>query len=268
MGNIDYSLPIPSASPAFHVPPVVRIFLGMSALAVLLLVANLGLGLATGDYNGAFAQAERASAPLREARAKLLRQSPLPAEEVRRIDQELSAAYAPLQPTKAWVEAHVLLGIAAALVTVLVNSISVTYFIGTARWVREVVETFQLPPDVSLRCDALKASTFPWSAGGIVAVLVLAGLGAASHPGARFTTDANYWVLWHHIAAWLVVTLVAISFYMQGECIAANNGLIDEVLDEVEHIRRERGLPLEDEEDELDDEVESESKEIESGQGG
>ena len=39
---------------------------------------------------------------------------------------------------------HMLLGAAAALMTVLVNSITITYFIGTSRWCKEVCETYQL----------------------------------------------------------------------------------------------------------------------------
>lgn len=244
---------------------MVRIFLGLSALALLLLIGNLALGLMTGDYNGIFAEVERASTPLRAKKADLYKQTPLPTEAVKQVDQELADAYAPLQSPKEWVGAHVLLGIAAALVTVLVNSISVTYFIGTARWVREVVETYGMAPELSLRCDALKASTFPWSFGGIVAVLLLAGLGAASHPGARFTTAAAEWVLWHHIAAWLIVVVEAYAFWVQGECIGANHALIDEVLDEVERIRRARGLPIEEEAPESEAEA---TQPVESGQGG
>lgn len=43
-----------------------------------------------------------------------------------------------------WGTVHRLSGVLAALVVVLVNSMAVTYFVGTSRWVREVVETYGL----------------------------------------------------------------------------------------------------------------------------
>ena len=39
---------------------------------------------------------------------------------------------------------HKLMGIATAIMVMLVCSIAVTYFIGTSRWCREVVETYDL----------------------------------------------------------------------------------------------------------------------------
>ena len=45
-----------------------------------------------------------------------------------------------------WATVHRLSGVAAALAVVLVNSIVVTYFVGTSRWCKEVAETYQLAP--------------------------------------------------------------------------------------------------------------------------
>jgi hypothetical protein len=39
---------------------------------------------------------------------------------------------------------HFLTGLMAALAVVLVESVVVTYFIGTSRWCKEVVETYNL----------------------------------------------------------------------------------------------------------------------------
>jgi hypothetical protein len=49
---------------------------------------------------------------------------------------------------------HILLGVLAALVTVLVNSISVTYFIGTSRWCKEVADVYHLDPELPRRTHA------------------------------------------------------------------------------------------------------------------
>ena len=43
-----------------------------------------------------------------------------------------------------WATIHRLSGVAAAISVVLVNSIVVTYFVGTSRWCKEVSETYEL----------------------------------------------------------------------------------------------------------------------------
>ena len=53
----------------------------------------------------------------------------------------------PSQQTLRLATAHRLAGTAAALMVVFVESIVVTYFIGTSRWCREVVQTYQLDLD-------------------------------------------------------------------------------------------------------------------------
>ncbi len=68
----------------------------------------------------------------------------------------------PSPDTLRWASVHRLLGVAAALVVVLVNSIVVTYFIGTSRWCKEVVETYGLDAQFIRRSVALKRRTFPW----------------------------------------------------------------------------------------------------------
>ena len=86
---------------------------------------------------------------------------------------------------------HMLLGQAAALVAVLVNSITITYFIGTSRWCKEVCETYRLPAELAERSTRLKRSTFPWALAGILAVIVIVGLGAAADPsGANLAASA------------------------------------------------------------------------------
>ena len=56
---------------------------------------------------------------------------------------------------------HRLMGVATAMVVVLVNSIAVTYFIGTGRWCKEVVETYRLDSDLVRRSSAFKRGPFP-----------------------------------------------------------------------------------------------------------
>ena len=68
-------------------------------------------------------------------------------------------------PTRRYVDlkarVHRLMGVAAAIVVVLVNSIVVTYFIGTSRWCKEVVDTYSLDRELVRRSARLKRRTFP-----------------------------------------------------------------------------------------------------------
>src|SRR5439155_14116796 len=140
---------------------------------------------------------------------------------------------------------HMLLGAAAALVTVLVNSITVTYFIGTSRWCREVCETYGLSEELAERSMRLKRSTFPWALAGILSVMFIVGLGAAADPsGANWPRSAQF-VMPHYLAAMIGIVIVLIAFFVQISRIAENYAVIDQILAEVSRIRTERGLPLE-----------------------
>ena len=56
---------------------------------------------------------------------------------------DLYARPEPTRETLQWATMHRLTGLAAALAVVFVESVVVTYFIGTSRWCKEVVETYQ-----------------------------------------------------------------------------------------------------------------------------
>src|SRR5690349_20501983 len=105
-----------------------RIFLTLASLSVILLLGALMMGLTMGD----------------------LYQQPVPTHE-----------------TLHWATLHRLTGVAAALMVVLVESIVVTYFIGTSRWCKEVVDTYQLGRDPVVASNRLKRRTFPWALSGM-----------------------------------------------------------------------------------------------------
>ncbi|MFM7251105.1 MAG: hypothetical protein ACKO5R_14500 [Planctomycetaceae bacterium] len=143
-----------------------------------------------------------------------------------------------------WGSVHRLSGIFTALVVVLVNSIAVTYFIGTGRWCREVVETYGLSPEFTDRAKAIKRRAFPWSVIGMLAVVGITALGGAADPSTgRAGTEA--WVTPHLVGAIGLATLIAWCFQSQLPRIRLQQQLIEEVLGEVREIRRARGLEVE-----------------------
>src|SRR5260221_11436686 len=107
-----------------------RIFSVLAILAVLLLAANFFVGLFIGDFNGAAIVKREAYKRLIEIERKS-RLLPVEGAEIEAATQQAVAAEAAFVGPRSWMTLHMLLGAAAALVTVLVNSITVTYFIGT-----------------------------------------------------------------------------------------------------------------------------------------
>ncbi len=99
-----------------------------------------------------------------------------------------------------WASVHRLLGVAAALVVVLVNSIVVTYFIGTSRWCKEVVETYGLDAQFVRRSLTLKRRTFPWALMSMLVIVGVVALGGAADP-ATGRQGTEHWVVPHLIGA-------------------------------------------------------------------
>ena len=144
---------------------------------------------------------------------------------------------------------HMLTGMAAALAVVFVHSIVVTYFVGTSRWCKEVTETYRLDPAALVRSNQLKRRTFPWSVLGMLTVVVVGALGAASDPGTGRPDTASMANV--HLAAALAgLALVGWTYLRAWSNILDNQAVIQKILDDVQQIRRERGLdtdPLADE---------------------
>jgi len=227
-----------------------RIFSVLAILALVTLAANFFLGLGIGDFNAA---ARRLVSADRERREFDIRGTPL--ENKQSMETEYRAATEAFAAPRRNLTLHFYLGVASSLLTILVCSISVTYFIGTSRWCREVVETYRLSPKFVQRSDSLKRRTFPYSLLGIFTVIVLVALGGLSDPSIpwrrAFEAEKGWFnatfppasmVNIHYVAAMIGLVVLAFAFWVQARRIAANYGIIDEILAEVRRIRSERGL--------------------------
>lgn len=188
---------------------MIRIFFSLAVVALACMAVALILGLAIGDLQSAHE---------------------LGPEALREVLDRASM--------------HRLAGLGAALVVILVNSIAVTYFVGTSRWCKEVVEMYQLDPALLARSQALKRRAFPWAVSSMLAVVALAALGAAADPGTGLPRTAD-WVLPHFLAALAGMAYVCLAFFVQAGNIRAHNGVIGEIVAEVRRIRIERGLEVE-----------------------
>lgn len=143
-----------------------------------------------------------------------------------------------------WGTVHRLSGVLAALVVVLVNSMSVTYFIGTGRWCREVVETYGLPTSFITRSKQIKRASFPFALIGMLSVVAIVALGGAADPAAG-RQGSEAWVTPHLLGGIGLAGLIAACFQAQRSRIRQQQGLIGDVLAAVREIRRSRGLEVE-----------------------
>jgi hypothetical protein len=222
-----------------------RIFSVLAVVAVLLMAANFIVGLSIGDFNGAAQKYREAFRRFEDAR----RDRAASNDRVSEVRQQLEQAELQVRGPRDRKLVHFYLGLASSLLVILVNSITVTYFIGTSRWCKEVAETYQLSPSLVQRSDNLKRRTFPWAAGSMLLVIVLAALGGLADPSTTVSQVHPQWpaqfVTWHYGLAMIALVLVAAAFWVQINRIAANYAVIDEMTAEVRRIRAERNLPVE-----------------------
>ena len=144
-----------------------------------------------------------------------------------------------------WGTVHRLSGMFTALVVLLVNSVSVTYFIGTGRWCREVVETYRLDAALVEASKRLKRSAFPYAVIGMLAMVGIVALGGAADPGGGMAERSREWVTWHLVGGIGLAALIAWCFQSQLEPIRGQHELIGEVMAAVRRERAARGLDVE-----------------------
>lgn len=204
-----------------------RIFMSLSLLPVLLVIVTMSVGWWIGDYNGVYAEIAQSQS------------SPDFADE-----EKLAADLAKLEEPQRRFKMHFQLGLASSLAVVLINSLSVTYLIGTSRWVKEVCEAYELEPAYIDRSNKLKRSTFPWSIFGVFAILTIIAFGAASDPG-TLNPNTGKWVTTHLIVAMVGSGIIVFAIIVQAMNLHQNAAIIEEVVEEVKRERVARGLPVE-----------------------
>ena len=181
---------------------MIRIFATLAFLSIILLLTAMILGLTMGD----------------------LYEKPMPGQE-----------------TLQWATIHRLTGVAAALAVVFVESVVVTYFIGTSRWVREVVETYRFDPEPIRASNRLKRKTFPWALAGMLTVVGIISLGGAADP-ATMRPNTQAWADWHLYGAFLGIAFVAWTYFIEWTYIVANHEIIESLVANVQKVRHDQGL--------------------------
>lgn len=210
-----------------------RIVILLVLFALVMLVATMTVGLSLGDLQATVRDYRHVSAKIADAERRYTDATArLP--ELRAERDELDAALA-------WAEWHRLLGIATAIVVILVNSIVVTYFIGTGRWCREVSETYRLDPCFVDESGSLKWRAISWSFVCTAAVVTTVALGGSADPAATGRLDRGpVWAEAHFIAALVAVAVVAYCFYVQWIKVGENAEIIAGIMAAVRRKQAER----------------------------
>jgi len=222
-----------------------RIFSVLAIIAVLFLAANFVVGLAAGDFNAAALHKRQTQNRVIELERQLRSRHAAESADLAKAREQAAAADAEFRTPRSRMTLHMMLGAAAALVTVLVNSITITYFVGTSRWCKEVCETYGFRPELVEYSARLKRNAFRWAVAGILAVITIVLLGAAADPsGANWQLSASL-VMPHYAAAMLGIVIVIAAFWVQISRIAENYAVIEQVVAEVQRIRAEHSLSVE-----------------------
>ena len=213
-----------------------RIYLTLAGLALAMMLVTLGVGLSLGDLKP---QLERLQELNEELAAESL-ESDNPGSAAKGTSEQ-QREMASLEAVGRRANMHRLLGIGSGIMVMLVNCIAVTYFVGTSRWCREVVEAYQLDGRLWGQSASMKRRTFFWALVGMLTILVISSLGALSDPMAAFDNSQQY-ITPHFLAAMIGLGIVGWSFIAQWSHITENHEIIALILVEVQQIREERGL--------------------------
>jgi hypothetical protein len=135
---------------------------------------------------------------------------------------------------------HLLTALAAALLVLLVHAVSLTYFMGTGRWIEETCEAYKPSEAARSQNIRLKYRVIPGMVLCITLVVLTGAFGAMADPAAnmRLTHGATI-----HLAS-AVTTVLAnlLVSWVEYDSIARNGALVEQVVADVNRIRAERGL--------------------------
>lgn len=214
-----------------------RIFVSLAITALVLIIANMYVGLTGGDYNGISQQWRESIVAIERARQAV----PADPAAVQTEQANQEQLLARIEPMASRMTFHRLLGVLAAIVTVFVNSIGITYFIGTSRWCKEVVQAYDFDATPLRQSNRLKRFTFAWALCGMLTVVGIVALGGAADPGTLRATSGQ-WVTSHLVAAMAGGVLISFCLYQQHANIMANQAIIATLVEQVARARQARGL--------------------------
>lgn len=132
---------------------------------------------------------------------------------------------------RTWHDLHFLVALFATMTTLLVHSIAFTYFLGTGKWVAEVLRVYGLPEWLGVQAVRNKRRAFPFELWGMLLI------GAAAWLGAAADTRAGFNPVWHLAAAALALAFNLGAFGAEYLAIVAQARLLLEVKAQADRLR-------------------------------
>lgn len=149
------------------------------------------------------------------------------------------------ESANSWYRWHFMVGVGVGLTVVLVNSLVVTWFIGTSRWCREVVETYALDPSPIARSNRVKRRAFPYALANMLLIVGVLSLGGAADPSSNLKVSPPgglSWAQWHLLGAVAGVLVIGAGSVFLWRALRESQQIHAQVMREVGETRRQRGL--------------------------
>ena len=142
---------------------------------------------------------------------------------------------------------HLSIAMAAMMFAMLCHAITLTYFMGTGRWLEETSRAYRLDAALHAENQRLKYRVIPGMLCCILLLIVTGALGAAADPA----SPIGFQGFWGMSASTVHFTIAAITLGLnlmvnltEYGAISENGDLVNRVVDEVRRIRVEKGLPV------------------------
>lgn len=143
---------------------------------------------------------------------------------------------------------HMLLGMAALTFATLVHAISLTYFMGTGRWIEETSNAYSLGDSFHKQNQRMKYRMLPGLSVCILLLIATGAFGAVADPATPISLNGFLGMTSSQIHFFVAVVTVLANLtvnFSQYMAISGNSQVVERVLQEVKRIRAERGLPVE-----------------------
>ncbi len=236
-----------SANESLEDDELTRIFLGLSAFTLVVLLYLCVDGFLIGDYQSVTDDIRSAKKALRQAQAS--------GDDSADIQAQHDAALSDFEVSQGKSSWHMLMGTAALMMGLLVSCLSITYFVGTGRWCLEVIETYKLDPDYHDQSKRIKWRNNLWSLAGVTVLIVLAATGPACDPLANVEGNPRFWVAPHQIISIVGTLFVGVAFAFQYFAISSHYEVTGKILEDVRRIREEKGLDPDSDEESVGDDT-------------
>ena len=142
---------------------------------------------------------------------------------------------------------HLTTAMAATVFAMLLHAITLTYFMGTGRWLEETSRAYKLDSAFHGENQSLKYRVIPGMATCILLLVATGAFGAAADPASPVGFQGFFEMpasTIHFLIAAITIGLNLMVNLTEYGAISQNGDLVNRVVDEVRRIRVEKGLPV------------------------